>query len=176
MYNTHHCTSPHRLIFRPIFLSFCFIASGPFIFSLFVSLLIRAGSKTKYGNGWRCCGRMSRSYTLSCIPYYCLSVLCFVFLVPRSWRKLPTTLTAALPACASPAFMANAMSWLKRDHHTGVCLFCLFHILPVLQPVTDEYQYLSSYKRSLSAQCWYTHHISLDSPIYFFTSLYFSTS
>ena len=87
------------LIFHPTFLLLhrirpvCFLA---IFLQKFVTLLIRAGSETKYGNGWRCCGPMSRSYT----PLFSLIIdYCFLCLTPRSTKLTQLLLTRAFSSC-----------------------------------------------------------------------------
>ena len=94
------------------------------------------------------------------------SSFCFGSLVLLCWHKLPIVPT--------PAFSSGASLFLHGQCHVAtitpfVCLFRLFHFLSFLQPVTDEYQCLLSYKRALNVQCWmfYANYISLYTPIYF---------
>ena len=155
------------------------IASGPSVDSLFsFDFSSQLKFAAKYSNALREfswnpfaapprldmeISRTSCGYTVTSIPYYCL--LIFLFWFSRS--TLLTQATDRADACKALLSRLGASPFLHGQCHVAtitpfVCLFRLFLFLSFLQPVTDEYQCLLSYKRALNVQCRmsYANHIS----------------
>ena len=168
MYNTHHCTSPYRLIFRPTSHSFCFIASGPSVVSLFsFDFSSQLKFAAKYSNALREfswnpfaapprldmeMSRTSCGYTVSCILIIIRSAFVLVLSFYsadtsyRSCRRLHSRLAHHF------SFMANATS--RPSHRLFVCFACFIIFLSYNRSQMNTSVYYHINGRSMfNAEC-----------------------